>query len=88
MGGLQSQRCTVVRKRLLEGNYDFVIIHYTAFISVHACADIYEHVCWRGVYSKQYFIFHYRGGIVLKGASFAVNKVVKQLVIFFSFLPP
>lgn len=80
MGGLQSQRCTVVRKRLLEGNYDFVIIHYTAFsvcLSVCVYVDIYEDACRPAcVYSKQYFIFHYRGGIVLKGASFVVNKVV------------
>lgn len=80
MGGLQSQRRTVVRKRLLEGNYDFVIIHYTAFSAcmfVCVCVDIHEDVCWLAwMYSKQYFIFHYRKGIVLKGASFAVNKVV------------
>lgn len=38
---------------------------------------IREDVCWPArMYSKQYFIFHYQGGIVLKGASFAVNEVV------------
>ncbi len=39
--------------------------------------DIYEDVCWPAcMYSKQYFIFNYWRGIVLKEASLAVNKVV------------
>lgn len=75
MGGLQSQRRTVVRKRLLEGNYDFVIIHYTAFSE---CLLLHVWIFMRVLAGTEvstffYFSFHYHREIVLKGASFAVN---------------
>lgn len=38
-----------------------------------------ECVC---VYSKECFIFDYQRGIMLMGASFAVNKVVKHSFFF------